>query len=430
MTRLERFFLASGLVLTTATQLRISGLPIGPGEVLCLIWLLLQVPALIRERGSLWADTAIRGFVLFWGVMFFAMVAGTIKGWSHPVWDAQRSAHDALAYGFASLVSIAALSRFRGHTAAAKHLLFLVLLIALSLNTGLWLVAKSQLGTMSEALMYSPTRFQGLANNPNQLAMLMVSLPFMGWFFIENSVTKLVKLVGVLSMGVAVFVGLQTGSDALKVSLLFGIGVLVLVVAHSTWYRKEGWKWRVAALGVVLCAYVLSGLPYAIGNSDGLTQGIAANADGLTRNIAANADGLAQNIAADKGVRFALWAHALQVWMAAPVFGLGPGAWSGIMAPFEGMEAHNSFLDLVMSAGIVGLIAYLGMLYWLSLHFLTNRCHALLAILVVMILYSIFHYVLRHPFFWVILATSFCLCAGNNDTKKNGASPLRPKLGA
>lgn len=416
MTRLESFFLASGLVLTTATQLRISGLPIGPGEVLCLIWLLLQVPALIRERGSLWADTAIRGFVLFWGVMFFAMVAGTIKGWSHPVWDAQRSAHDALAYGFASLVSIAALSRFRGHTAAAKHLLFLVLLIALSLNTGLWLVAKSQLGTMSAALMYMQTRFQGLANNPNQLAMLMVSLPFIGWFFIENSVTKLAKLLSVLSMGVAVFVGLQTGSDALKVSLLFGIGVLVLVIAHSTWYRKEGWKWRVAALGIVLGAYVLSGLLYAIENSDGSAQ-----------NIAANADGLAQNIAADKGVRFALWAHAIQVGMAAPVFGLGPGAWSGIMAPFEGMEAHNSFLDLVMSAGIVGLIAYLGMLYWLSLHFLTNRCHALLAILVVMILYSIFHYVLRHPFFWVILATSFCLCIRNNDTKKFEA--CGPRLG-
>jgi len=419
MTRLASFLLASGLVLTTATQLRISGLPIGPGEVLCLIWLLLQLPALIRERGSLWADTAIRGFVLFWGVMFVAMAAGSIKGWSHPAWDAQRSAHDALAYGFASLLSIVALSRFRGHAAEAKHLLFLVLLIALSLNTGLWLVAKSHFGTMSAALMYSPTRFQGLANNPNQLAMLMVSLPFIGWFFIENSVTKLAKSLSVLSMGVAVFVGLQTGSDALKVSLLFGIGVLVLVIAHSTWYRKEGWKWRVAALGIVLGAYVLSGLPYAIENSDGSIQ-----------NMAANSDGWAQNIAADKGVRFALWAHAIQVWMEAPIFGLGPGAWSGIMAPFEGMEAHNSFLDLVMSAGIVGLIAYLGMLYWLSLHFLTNRCHALLAILVVMILYSLFHYVLRHPFFWVILATSFCLCAGNNDTKKNGASPLRPKLGA
>ena len=405
MTRLESFFLASGLVLTTATQLRISGLPIGPGEVLCLIWLLLQVPALIRERGSLWADTAIRGFVLFWGVMFFAMAAGSIKGLAQPAWDAQRSAHDAFAYGFASLLSIAALSRFRGHTAEAKHLLFLVLLIALSLNIGLWLVAKSQLGTMSAALMYSPTRFQGLANNPNQLAMLMVSLPFLSWYFIENSATKLVKLLSVLAMGVAVFIGLQTGSDALKVSLLFGVGVLVLVIAHSTWYRKEGWRWRVAALGVVLGAYVLSGLPYAIENSDGL----------------------AQNVAADKGVRFALWAHAIQVWMEAPIFGLGPGAWSGIMAPFEGVEAHNSFLDLGMSAGIVGLIAYLGMLYWLSLHFLTNRCHALLAVLGVMILYSLFHYVLRHPFFWVILATSFCLCTGNNDTKKFEASG--PRLG-
>lgn len=421
MTRLESFFLASGLVLTTATQLRISGLPIGPGEVLCLIWLLLQVPTLIRERGSLWADTAIRGFVLFWGVMFFAIAAGSIKGLAHPAWDAQRSAHDAFAYGFASLVSIAALSRLRGHTAEAKHLLFLVLLIALSLNIVLWLVAKSQLGTMSAALMYSPTRFQGLANNPNQLALLMVGLPFWGWYFLENSVNKLVKLVSVMAMGAAMFIGLQTGSDALKLGALFGMGVLAITSVHSTLYRKAGWQWRIAALGVVLGAYVLF---FTIETPVSLDQNHTIATTGgpaLNHKIETPAS-LTENIAAEKGVRFALWTHAIQAWAEAPIFGFGPGAWSGITAPFEGVEAHNSFLDIGMSAGIVGLLVYLGVLYWLSLHFLNNRCYALLTALGVMVLYSLFHYVLRHPFVWVVLATSFCVCAGNKDMVNSGVS--------
>lgn len=404
MARLENYLLAVGLVLTTATRLRFSGLPIGPGEILCLIWLLLQVPVFIRERSGLWADTTIRGFVLFWGAMFFSMAVGLVNGLAHPAWDSYRSAHDVLAFGFASLLGIAALSRFRKDAAAAKHLLFLVLLIALSLNIGLWLVAKLQLGTMSAALMYSPTRFQGFANNPNQLALLMVSLPFFGWYFLENSVNKFVKLLSMLAMGVAIFFGLQTGSDALRLSLLFGMGVLAIASAHSTLYRRTGWQWRVAALGVVLGAYVL---PYTIETLVGLTQETPV---GLTQN-----GDLAQNIAADKGVRFALWTHAIQVWTEAPIFGFGPGAWSGIMAPFEGMEAHNSFLDMGMSAGIVGLLIYLGILYWLSLHFFNNRCYALLTALGVMVLYSLFHYVLRHPFFWVVLATSFCLCAGNKD---------------
>lgn len=390
MARLENYLLAVGLVLTTGTRLRFSGFPIGPGEILCLIWLLLQVPVFIRERSGLWADTTIRGFVLFWGAMFFSMAVGLVNGLAHPAWDSHRSAHDVLAFGFASLLGIAALSRFRKDAAAAKHLLFLVLLIALSLNIGLWLVAKLQLGTMSAELMYLSIRFQGFANNPNQLALLMVSLPFFGWYFLENSVNNPVKLLSMLAMGVAIFIGLQTGSDALKLSLLFGMGVLAIASAHSTLYRRTGWQWRVAALSVVLGAYVLS---YTIETQVGLTQ----------------------NVAADKGVRFALWTHAIQAWMEAPIFGFGPGAWSGIMAPFEGMEAHNSFLDIGMSAGIVGLLVYSGILYWLSLHFLNNRCYALLAALGVMVLYSLFHYVLRHPFFWVVLATSFCLCAGNKD---------------
>lgn len=395
MGRLGNYLLAVGLVLSTATQLRFSGFPIGPGEILCLIWLLLQVPVFMRERSGLWADTTMRGFVLFWGIMFFSMAIGSVNGLAHPAWDGHRSAHDVLAFGFSSLLGIAALSRFRKDVAAAKHLFFLVLLVALSLNTGLWLVAKLQLGTTSAALMYLPTRFQGFANNPNQLALLMVSLPFLGWYFLENSVNKLVKLLSVLAMGVAIFIGLQTGSDALKLSLLFGMGVLAIASAHSTLYRRTGWQWRVAALGVVLGAYML---PYTIEPPVGLTQ----------------------NIALDKGVRFALWTHAIQAWTEAPIFGFGPGAWSGIMAPFEGMEAHNSFLDIGMSAGIVGLLVYLGILYWLSLRFLNDRCYVLLTALGVMVLYSFFHYVLRHPFFWVVLATSFCLCAGNKDMVDRG----------
>jgi hypothetical protein len=40
--------LALGLLLTTASQLRVPGLPIGPGEVCLAIWILLMV---FRETG-------------------------------------------------------------------------------------------------------------------------------------------------------------------------------------------------------------------------------------------------------------------------------------------------------------------------------------------------------------------------------------------
>lgn len=346
----------------------------------------MRVPFLVRERRGLLADASLRGFIVFWGCFFFAMAVGAINGAAIPAWEAQRSIHDALAFGFASLLSVTALAYFRRHAEEAKDLLAIGLVVALIMNIGLWLAAKFQLGAMSASFMYSPVRFRGLAINPNQLALILVGMPFIGWYFLEAAESLFAKMLSIVAIAVAVFLGVQTGSDALKVSILVGVALLAINGANSVWRRGSGWKWRVVALGVILGVYFLSD------------------------SIIVGSDGLPQNIAADKGVRFALWRHAFEAWLVAPIFGLGPGAWSGIDGPFEGLEAHNSFLDVGMSAGAIGLLTYLIILGWVALRFVRNKCYLLLIIGGVLIIYSFFHYVLRNPFFWGFCVMLLCLC--------------------
>ena len=56
--------------------------------------------------------------------------------------------------------------------------------------------------------------------------------------------------------------------------------------------------------------------------------------------------------------RLVIWSNAVQAWQHSPIFGLGPGSYSGTQV-FGGFEAHNTYLQILTQGGIVGGIAYL-----------------------------------------------------------------------
>jgi O-antigen ligase len=101
--------------------------------------------------------------------------------------------------------------------------------------------------------------------------------------------------------------------------------------------------------------------------------------------------------------RMALWQHALQAWSTSPLVGLGPGGHSGRLAPFGEVEAHNTFIDWTASSGLVGLLAYAALLLWLFRQVLWSQSPPLVAALAGLVGYSVFHYVLRQPLFWIEL---------------------------
>ena len=91
--------LALGLLLSTATQLRPEGLPLGPGEICILLWLGLT---LARHTGwSLTASPATHPVLAFGLVLVVAESAGLMMGMAiEQFFDVPAIAHDIFAYTF------------------------------------------------------------------------------------------------------------------------------------------------------------------------------------------------------------------------------------------------------------------------------------------------------------------------------------------
>jgi O-antigen ligase len=122
--------------------------------------------------------------------------------------------------------------------------------------------------------------------------------------------------------------------------------------------------------------------------------------------IAAHLTRVAGNVYAegDQGEkRFTLWLNGLQAIRESPLFGFGPGSFSGKAAPFQSNEAHNSFIDWGMSTGAVGLTIYLGLLAWTARCALRSGEVIPVAMLISVVMVSVFGYVLRQPDFWMVL---------------------------
>src|SRR5207253_2507849 len=93
----------------------------------------------------------------------------------------------------------------------------------------------------------------------------------------------------------------------------------------------------------------------------------------------------------------------------APVIGNGVGAWSGFTGPFGGTEAHNSFIDWFSIAGGLGLLLWLQTIVRFMMRFrLTNPAPQInfLGLLI----FSFFHFVFRHPFFWFAMCQCMLAC--------------------
>jgi len=113
-------------------------------------------------------------------------------------------------------------------------------------------------------------------------------------------------------------------------------------------------------------------------------------------------------LSADEGEgRIFLMINALKALFYSPFFGFGVGAFSGLINPFEGAEAHNTFLDLSVQFGLI----YPLVLYWFIVKALAislKRKEILVASFIMgFIVSGFFHFSARHFVFWVELAVLY-----------------------
>ena len=104
-----------------------------------------------------------------------------------------------------------------------------------------------------------------------------------------------------------------------------------------------------------------------------------------------------------RSVRFALWKHGIDALLTSPVVGLGPGAYSGITKPFDGIEAHNSLIDWGTNTGIVGVVLFAALILSLLKMGWRNRNFVGIIGIFSLLMFAQFHYVFRQPIFWFYL---------------------------
>lgn len=382
------WLLCAGVLATSATQLRLPGFPVGPGELLLVGWMA-AVGILFFVGRMRWViQSGVWPLVGFWAVSFPALAAGVIASTAAGHAEDSGATRDAFAMLFASVFSIVLAMSVPSALAARRVLSLYSLMAAYSLLVllGVAIVIRTA-GPID--FWYQMFRFVGLATNPNQLALFVAAGPFILAQAIADGVTRHRRVYwgGMVAL---VVVGIATTSDALMVGWISGLGLAM------------GWKWiqeirkehssmlRPALLAVVVPLWgvgllVLVGVP-------------------VYRSVEAEVLALI-HLGSQASVRFTLWGNGVAALAASPLFGWGPGAHSGMSRAFEAMEAHSTYVDWAASTGLIGLGVLLVLVaVTLVRCVFSNKVYLALGVMS-LAMFSSFHYVLRQPVFWFYLVT-------------------------
>ncbi|WP_343834989.1 glycosyltransferase [Castellaniella ginsengisoli] len=223
----------------------------------------------------------------------------------------------------------------------------------------------------SGEVWYLAARFRGGALNPNQVALYVLCSLLLLLVYMRH-----VPLIFSALLGLAVF-GYLAQSNAAKVSM--AVFVLAGCFAIFIPYLKFRTRllWFLLAMGLVWLFF---------GHE-------------LISNIEA------RWAAVDYGdARRLLFFHGIDAWLSSMpsfLFGFGAGSYSGMGAPFQGSEVHNTVIDALTIGGFPMLFAVY--LFPVCAWFLAYRQGRILifSALSAVIVFSFFHHVARQPIYWL-----------------------------
>lgn len=400
-------FLAAALSLSTATQLRLSSMPLGPGELALVAFLGWIGLRLLRGPDRRLSEVG-RVFGVFWLVALLALLAGAWMGKRAGVALWGPFLHDAAAYGFVACFSLALSWRVTSEDEARRLLWWLAFGMFLG-GSVLWVYGHIDQHWLGLNLWYGGlgVRFLGWAVNPNQMALLLVLTPFLGMYCLTAlpGGFRPGKALLVMLVACAVAAGWATDSGALRAAWSLCLPLLALAYGVVAFKKRSG-HWQPLMLLVVVVLLAAAMLMLARHVESASLQRSDPAVSGAPQQAPATAMESIDMVYVqtnDVDVRRRLLRHGWEALLSSPVLGLGPGAFSGLDRPFQGSEAHNSLIDWGTNTGMVGMAALIALLGWLALQLLRGGQWALLAGLVALAVYSLAHHVLRHPLVWAWL---------------------------
>ena len=411
--------LTLGLLLSTASQLRPDGAPVGPGEICLAVWVLLM---LFREVGRLGPTLTppLSRLLIFWLVFAVAQCVGTMAAFA--IGDRHDSSlfmHDVLAYPLLAAVSCLSVAGSRLHRVAWLLATLGAAWLALQVALGWGLVDLEDFDT------WEWERFRGLSDNANQLALFCAVLSLLSLYLAEVARGLGERIAAVTCMVVAIVVGRLTKSDAFLLVLIVA-GPIFVALKLGRWLmsRERQMTLRSASAWIFVLA-----LPLVAAYVVPLGASAATELEDFIKGMTKGGGG--HDTEETARLRVEVWNRAMRRGIESGMLGLGPGPHLEIPPSIvagrrdstndpkhvehpefgfvPNFEAHNTFLDLFVQGGLIAVLS-LGWLVATAL-VVTHRAEldALTTLLCGLAVFSIFHLIVRHPIFW--FAISLCLVA-------------------
>jgi len=418
MKRFVAGWAALAVILTSATQLRSAAVPVGPGEVLLATWLLFVGLLLLRGQRVI-LGTVFRVLLLYWLIAVLLLSLGTIVALTLHKLDWQNFKFNTIALMLQAMFTCVLALRFpeQGESSYYLTMARTALLTCAVSMTGLLVLANLGISMGSIQPWYA-YRFRGWAENPNQMALMVLGMPFLGWHLLRQTQRRASKVLYGLAILGCIWVGLATWSDGLRVAWLGALTVIGFLLWCRAFQRSSG--------PVIYLTHLI--IPALI-----LVLGI-----GLGEQLLARFEAIGQGVYSEGGqgeTRLMNWVNGLRAMGHSPLVGLGPGAHSGLHEPFQGFEAHNTYIDWGTNTGLLGVALQLALLTWAAWRAWRARAFALLAGFGALLVFCVFAYTLRQPIYWLLLVLTLRLTErqANFGTRQvsrsptdSGKYPLRP----
>jgi O-antigen ligase len=390
----REFLVALSLAFITQSQLRITALSAGIGELLILSLLFYELYAKLfcnSVKESVPINEHDR--ISFFGLLFFLIVLGATIFHYHSYVPAMRgiAIHNLLAYMYVALL-------FLYFCTCALNLELIAWLFAVTL---LAMISVEFLIVPKRCLFFDEARFTALSNNPNQLALAVLSLPYI---FFRAIITQAKALNRVFN-GACLIYSLVCIHFILCDSIFLANLFLACLSIFFIFSRKRQIVYCVVP--ILILATSLNILPSKIVALQKVVFHSSFSTmipEALRKLILAYPLKPASTLFESEALfRAKLWGEAITMSQQHPLFGVGAGA---LVPLSEGkrMEAHNTFLDISIQSGLTGLIVYLAFLVCVLLQIYRKNRLDLLLMFYSLIIFSCFHFILRQPIVWFYFA--------------------------
>lgn len=407
-----------GLVFSFATKTRLSSLPLGVGEFFLCIAILYLIGRLWMRQEADWS-TVTKYLVILSFLSVCSISFGTLINKFFNIHTPLNFWHDACAYTFAlvifNLVLLTPITKVD-----AKRIIYATFVFSSAYLFALCLLALFAPSMFGGVWHNGDVRLGGLSSNPNQFGLLLVLMPFWGFLILWSArITrerKLMKAFVFLSTIMTITAGWLTMSQALQIPWILFFSIYLMFVVGSLRSKQfEQMAFSFSVLGSVIISLMLAEWIKVTLSKCRNCFGIAdtSNFQILLENLSYRTD---EVVSFDASVRFELLKNGVNAFMQSPIFGLGPGSFSGISAPFMGSEAHNSLIDWLASFGVIGTLLLVA-LSLLIIYFLgKEKSWVLLGAFLALGFFAMCHHIMRHPIVWVYACLILKCCISEKKT--------------